>query len=207
MLPAANNGPAQLNNWAYCLSFSGLRLLLQATPVIMGRQNNLFGAKIMIIYPDDRVLVAVINNLEDWQRVQDKGWYRIPVKHAPEPTPNIDIIAFYFTKVFGADKWAVHYYARVTGHELATRRDLIPAETGHKRAEQWYYKLELGPLYHKIPPIVADKWRRVTFIFTTGDRFESATEITDLFNDESPAGYPFVTLKEAKEADDSFDWD
>lgn len=150
----------------------------------------------MIIYPDDRVLVAVINNLEDWQRVQDEGWYRIPVKHAPEPAPHIDWVAFFFTKAFGEDKWAIHYYAKVEGHELVTRRDLIASEIDHKRAEQWYYKLELGPLHHKIPPIVAGKWRRIAFIFTTGDRFEAAVEISDLFKDESPAGYPFVTLKE-----------
>ncbi len=153
----------------------------------------------MLIYPDDRVLVAVMNNLNDWQRVQDEGWYRIPVKHAPEPVPNIDIIAFYFTKVFSEDKWAIHYYAKVLGHELVTRRDLVPSESSHQRAEQWYYKVEFGPLQHKLPPIVADKRRRVTFIFTTGDRFESATEIGDLLKDESPWGYPFVTLKEAKD--------
>jgi hypothetical protein len=53
----------------------------------------------MIIYPDDRVLlVVVMNNLEGWRRVQDEGWYRIPVKHAPQPMPNIDIIGFFFTK-------------------------------------------------------------------------------------------------------------
>ncbi len=155
----------------------------------------------MLIYPDDRVLVAVMNNLEDWQRVQDERWYRIPVKRAPEPVPNIDWIAFYQTKVFGEDKWALHYDARVEGHELATRRDLIPAEANHKRAKQWYYKLVLGPLCHKLPPIVAGKWRRITFIFTTGDRFEAATEIGELLKDESAAGYPFVTLKEGDDED------
>ena len=31
----------------------------------------------MIIYPDDRVLVAIMNNQKDWQRVLDEGWYRI----------------------------------------------------------------------------------------------------------------------------------
>lgn len=153
----------------------------------------------MTIYPDDRVLVAVMNNLEDWQRVQDEGWYRIPVKHAPEPVPNVDWIGFFFTKAFGEDKWAIHYYAKVKGHELVTRRDLMTTDTQHKRADQWYYKLELGPLHHKIPPIVADKWRRITFIFTTGDRFEAAEEIKDLLADQSPSGHPFVTLKEQQE--------
>ncbi|MCB9100403.1 MAG: hypothetical protein H6632_12745 [Anaerolineales bacterium] len=153
----------------------------------------------MLIYPDDRVLVAVMNNLDDWRRVQDEGWYRIPVKHAPEPVPHIDWLAFYQTKTFREDRWAVHFYARVLGHELLTRQDLMPAEPNHPRAKAWYYKLSLGPLHHKLPPIISEKRRRITFIFTTGDRFEAAAEINDLLNDESPAGYPFVTLKETKE--------
>ena len=125
----------------------------------------------MLIYPDDRVLVAVMNDVQDWQRVQTEQWYRIPVKHAPEAVPHIDWLAFFFTKAFGEDKWAIHYYAQVLGHELVTRQDLLPDEAEHQRAKQWYYKLTLGPLQHKIPPIMAGNWRRVSFIFTTGDRF------------------------------------
>jgi hypothetical protein len=56
--------------------------------------------------------------------------------------------------------------------------------------------LTLGPLYHKLPPIIADTWRRISFIVTTGDRFEAAQELKDLYADQSPTGYPFVTLKE-----------
>lgn len=151
----------------------------------------------MLIYPDDRVLVAIMNNKKDWQRVQDEGWYRIPVKHAPPGAPNFDWIAFFFAKVFEENKWAIHFYAQVLGHELLTRRDLIPAEAKHQRAGDWYYKLELGPLHHKLPPIVADSWRRVTFIVTTGDRFEAAEELKDLLADQSPAGQQFVVLKES----------
>ena len=73
------------------------------------------------------------------------------------------------TKSFGDDRWAVHYYAPIRGHELVTRRDLFPSEPDHPRAGQWYYQLQLGPLEHKLPPIVAHRWRRVTFIATTGD--------------------------------------
>ena len=153
----------------------------------------------MLIYPDDRVLVAVMNNLEDWQRVQEESWYRIPAKQAPDPIPHIDWLAFYFTKAFGPDKWAIHYYAKVEGHELVQRRDLIAGAVDSKKAEAWYYKLELGPLQHKIPPIVADTWRRVSFIFTTGDRFEAATELKELLADQSPTGHLFVTLKEQQE--------
>lgn len=156
----------------------------------------------MLVYPDDRILVAVMNNIEDWQRVQDEHWYRIPVKHAPPQVPHIDWLAFYQTKAFDEDRWAIHYYTPVKGHELLTRRDLIPSEPNHKRANHWYYKLELGPLQHKLPPIVAEHRRRITFIFTTGDRFEAAREVNDLLEDEAPDGYPFVTLKETTAVDD-----
>lgn len=155
----------------------------------------------MLIYPDDRVLVAIMNNPGDWRRVQDEGWYRIPVKHAPPGSPYFDWIGFFFTKAFGDNRWAVHYYARVQGHELVTREQLIPLEAGHPRAGEWYYKFELGPLQHKLPPIVAGRWKRITFIVTTGDRFEAATEISHLFGDGSPLGSPYVTLKEHYEPD------
>ncbi|MBN1220797.1 MAG: hypothetical protein JXM69_17885 [Anaerolineae bacterium] len=103
----------------------------------------------------------------------------------------------YSTQTFGSDRWAIHYYAHIEGHELLTRKDLIPTEPNHKRANTWYYQLQLGPLQHKLPPIVSHNWRRITFIVTTGDRFETAEEINDLFEKESPAGRLYVTLKEA----------
>ncbi len=102
----------------------------------------------------------------------------------------------YYTKKFEDDKWAIHYYAPIQGHELVTRRDLIPSEPDHPRARAWYYALQLGPFEHKLSPIVGTRWRRVTFIVTTGDRFMSAHEINDLFEQESPAGQLYVKLKE-----------
>ena len=105
-------------------------------------------------------------------------------------------LAFYFTKAFGENRWTIHYYAPIQGHELVTRRDLIPSEPDHPRAGNWYYALQLGPLEHKLPPIVANRWRRVTFIVTSGDRFMNAHEINDLFERESPAGQLYVRLKE-----------
>lgn len=148
------------------------------------------------MYSDDRVLVAIMNNHDDWARVQTEGWYRIPAKKAPEIVPNIDILAFYFTAKFGADRYAIHFYADVNGHELVTRQDLFPHQPNHPRAGDWYYKLMLGPLQYRIPPITSNKWRRITFIETTGDRFDNAVEINDLFDKQSPMGELYVKLKE-----------
>jgi len=75
----------------------------------------------------------------------------------------------------------VHYYARCLGHELARRRDLLPDEPDHPRADKIYYKLQLGPMIKREPPIPSRRWRRVTFIHTTWDRFEAAEELNDLY--------------------------
>ena len=75
----------------------------------------------------------------------------------------------------------MHYYARRLGHELVTRCDLLPDEADHPRAEEPYYKLQLGPLQKREPPVVSQRWRRITLIHTTWDRFQAAEEINDLF--------------------------
>jgi len=132
------------------------------------------------MYPEDRVLVAVITRPHDFEIARDQGWYRVPEKKA---TPGIffEYIAFYFTAAFRQQKWSVPYYARCLGHELVTRRDLLPGEPDHPRAGERYYKLQLGPLQQREPPIVSQRWRRVAFIHTTWDRFQAAREINDLF--------------------------
>jgi len=146
------------------------------------------------MHPEDRVLVAVMNNRRDFERVRDQGWYRIPVKHASSSTAESDYVAFYFTKAFGDERWAIHWYAPVRGHEMARRRDLLPDEPDHPRANHAYYKLQLGPLERLDPPIVSLRWRRITFIETTWDRFQVAQEINELY--ASGADGLFVTLKE-----------
>jgi len=146
------------------------------------------------MHPEDRVLVAVMNNRRDFERVRDQGWYRIPAKHAPQSTSESDYVAFYFTKAFGEERWAIHWYAPVRGHELARRRELLPGEPDHPRANRVYYKLQLGPLERLEPPIISLRWRRVTFIETTWDRFQMAQEINELY--ASGADGLFVTLKD-----------
>jgi len=146
------------------------------------------------MHPEDRVLVAIMNNRRDFERLRDRGWYRIPVKHAPPTTGDSGYVAFYFTRTFGEERWAIHWYAPVRGHEMARRRDLLPDEVDHPRADQAYYKLQLGPLERLDPPIVSLRWRRITFIETTWDRFQMAQEINELY--ASGADGLFVTLKE-----------
>ncbi len=130
--------------------------------------------------PDARVLVAVINNRRDWEIARTDGWYRIPLKHAPGPF-QADYLAFYQTKIFGRERWAVNYYARVLACRVVKRRELFPEEPWHPRAEDEYYRVELGPLQRLARPVVSRRLRRVTFIATTLGKLLNAQEINDLF--------------------------
>lgn len=134
------------------------------------------------MYPEDRVLVAYMPNPADFTRVQQQGWYRIPQQHAPKGL-YAEYYAFYFGRQFSQQKWSIVYYAPRLGHELLRRVDLLPDEPDHPRAQELYYKVQLGPLLALPQPIVSLRWRRITFIHTTGDRFLDAREINDLFVD------------------------
>jgi hypothetical protein len=143
----------------------------------------------------DRVLVGVMNRKRDFDLARDEGWYRIPERHAPECATDAAILALYFTTAFDEERWAVHWYAEVRGHELVRRRDLFPDESRHPRADERYYKVQIGPLIRRDPPIPSLRWRRVTFIESTWDRFTAAEEINDLY--VSGADGLYVTLKES----------
>ena len=141
------------------------------------------------------VLVAIMNRRRDFRIARDEGWYRIPVQHAPESTTEAAVLAFYFARAFGDDKWSIRWYAPVRGHELVSRRQLLSLEPKHPRADRRYYKMQLGPLMELEQPILSLRWRRVTFIETSWDRFAAAEEINDLY--ASGADGLYVTLKEA----------
>lgn len=150
------------------------------------------------MYPEDRVLVTYVPQPSDFEIIQQDGWYRVPQKHAPKGL-HAEYFAFYFGRRFGAEKWAIHYYAAQLGHELTTRLALFPDQPDHPRAQEMYYKVQLGPLQKLKQPIVSLRWRRVTFLHTTWDRFLDATEINDLFVDGEPyVDRIYATLKERR---------
>jgi hypothetical protein len=148
------------------------------------------------MYPEDRVLVAYVPSPDDFDIVRREGWYRIPQRFAPKGL-HAEYLAFYFGSKFDEEKWAIHYYARRAGHELVRRRDLLPDQPDHPHADDIYYKVQLDALEKLARPIVSLRWRRVTFIHTTWDRFQDATEINDLFIEGGPyVDRLYATLKE-----------
>ncbi len=130
---------------------------------------------------DAPVLVAVINNPADLERARSQGWYRIPLAHAPGRI-GADFLAFYQTAAFPpGERWAVRCIAPVTGYYLATRRELIPEEPDHTRADERYYRVSLGELIPLPRPVPSRRLRRITFIRTTLGRVLDAQEINDLY--------------------------
>jgi hypothetical protein len=132
-----------------------------------------------LILPEDLVLVAVMSKPRDLQIARLFGWYRIPLQTAPK-TMRVDWLAFYQTKAFGDERWCVRYAAAVRGYELVTRAELLRDEPEHLRAAEPYYKLQIGPLQELSRPIPSRRWRRFTFLFTTGERLLAATDLKEL---------------------------
>jgi very-short-patch-repair endonuclease len=128
-----------------------------------------------------RVLVAVMNDPHDFEVARDKGWYRIPLKRAPDRVA-ADYLAFYQTKAFGEEKWAINYYAPTRRYRLVTRAELLPEEAAHPRAAEPYYKVEIGPLQRLPHPVPSKRLRRITFISTTLERLLRAEEINELWD-------------------------
>ena len=126
------------------------------------------------------ILVALVPNPRDLEIARLLGWYRIPLRSAPKVV-NVDFIAFYQTGAFGeAHRWRIEQIAEVCGQELTTRGDLLRDEPDHPRAREEYYKLQLGPLLELPRPILAGRWRRITFLYTTGEQLRAARSVNDL---------------------------
>lgn len=141
--------------------------------------------------PDNaaRVLVGVITRPRDLALAREEGWYRVPLAHLPTHLA-AEYLALYQTAAFGAERWAVRYYAAVLRYQLALRRELLPAEPEHPRANERYYRVELGPLQQLARPVPARRMRRVVFIATTFGQLQLARDVRDLFNppDDQPSG-------------------
>lgn len=126
------------------------------------------------------VLVAVMNSPRDFEIARMLGWYRIPLRNAPKVI-DVDYLAFYQTSGFDkGESGRIQYIAKVNGHELTTRRELLINEQDHPRANEEYFKIQIGPLIPLPNPIVATSWKRITFLYTTGKFLLEANVVNDL---------------------------
>lgn len=136
----------------------------------------------------NEVLVAIINNVSDFDIAQNHNWYRIPVESVEKWLKKRwppRWLAFYQTKVFGNEKWAINYYAEIIDIRKVFRQHLFPDEPINKKSGTQYYQIFIEPLRRLPKPIFSRRLRRIIFISTTWEKFVNAVEINDLY-DESP---------------------
>jgi hypothetical protein len=145
--------------------------------------------------PTSLILVAVMNDPRDMEIARLLGWYRIPLRSAPKVVA-VDYLAFYQTASFGEARWCIQFAAPVLGHELTTRRELLQDEPLHPNANLEYYKIQIGPLVELPEPILAESWRRITFLYTTGEYLRNARTIRDLIVAEDERRLLWQALRE-----------
>ena len=133
----------------------------------------------------DLVLIAMVNNERDLHIASNQRWYRIPVKSAPRKLKEMSYIAFYQTRAFGDQKWSINYWAEIEHISIVKRLELLPREDDHPRANNQYYKVEIGEMKRLPDPVTGKSGWRPAFVSTTLERFRTAKEIRDLLDRDS----------------------
>lgn len=146
------------------------------------------------------VLVCLLPTPRDLELARLLGWYRIPFKSAPKVVA-VDYLAFYQPSSFGEAGGQIQYVAEVRGHELTTRAELLRDEPDHPRAREEYFKIQLGPLERLKNPVKAEKWRRITFFYTTGEYLLRAKTLNELVVDGEERQLLWHSLRERAEND------
>jgi len=142
------------------------------------------------------ILVGVMTAARDLEIARLLGWYRIPFRTAPKVV-DVDYLAFYQTTAFGEEHGGrIEYIATVRGHELTTRAELLRDEKDHPRAHEEYYKISIGGLEKLAHPIYSDSWKRITFLYTTGELFNKAQKISDLVVNSEERSVLWHSLRE-----------
>jgi len=151
-----------------------------------------------MLTPVSLVLVCLLPTPRDLELARLLGWYRIPFRAAPKVVA-VDYLAFYQPASFGAQGGQIQYVAEVKGHELTTRAELLRDEPEHPRAREEYFKIQLGALEKLKAPIKAEKWRRITFLYTTGEYLLNAKTLNELVVNSDERQLLWQSLRERAE--------
>ena len=152
----------------------------------------------MPLAPTSLVLVALMPTPRDLEIARLLGWYRIPLRSAPKVVA-VDYLAFYQPASFGARGGQIEFIAQVKGHELTTRAELLKDEAGHPRANEEYFKIQIGALEKLPEPIQTDKWKRLTFLYSTGEYLLNAKILNDLVVQSDERQLLWKSLRERAE--------
>ncbi|MBE3066975.1 MAG: hypothetical protein IMZ73_06035, partial [Chloroflexi bacterium] len=151
-----------------------------------------------MLTPVSLILVCLLPSPRDLEIARLLGWYRIPFRTAPKVVA-VDYLAFYQPGSFGEGAGRIEWIAQVRGHELTTRAELLRDEPGHPNAREEYFKIQLGPLERLPRPVGAEKWKRLTFLYTTGEYLLKAQTLNDLVVQSDERQLLWQSLRERAE--------
>ena len=151
-----------------------------------------------MISPTDLILVCLLPTPRDMEIARLLGWYRIPLRTAPKVVA-VDYLAFYQPSAFAERGGQIEFIANVRGHELTTRGELLRDEADNPRAKEEYFKIQIGELEKLSQPIVTDKWKRLTFSYSTGEYLLNAKTLNDLVVDGEERQTLWRSLRERAE--------
>jgi len=151
-----------------------------------------------MLQPTSLILVCLLPSPRDLEIARLLGWYRIPFRTAPKVVA-VDYLAFYQPSAFGERGGQVEFVSQVRGHELTTRGELLKDEANHPRSKEEYYKIQIGGLEKLKEPVIAEKWKRITFLYTTGEYLLKAKTLNDLVVDGDERQVLWRSLRERAE--------
>lgn len=98
-------------------------------------------------------------------------------------------MAFYQPRSFGEEGLQIAWWGRISKITAMIRRELLPDEPNHPRANEPYLRVALEPLEACRPPLRTTKARRLLFASVQWGEFVAATTLDDLFR---PPSRPIV---------------
>ncbi|MBA3065921.1 DUF559 domain-containing protein [bacterium] len=126
------------------------------------------------------VLVCVLKTKRDKKILLEERWYRIPLEHAPRRKPKF--LAFYQPAVFKDSGEKIELYGRIKYWRLKKRKDIIPEEKKHPRADKLYLQFFLSRISKLREPVLNNGRVRISFGFTTLSKLRRAGNIRGLFD-------------------------
>ena len=124
-------------------------------------------------------LVSVLKDERDLDLLLKEKWYRVPLKHAPSVRPSF--FAFYQPASFGKSGRRIELFGKVKRWRIRKRRELLPEEKKHPRADEPYIQFFLGNIRKLKRPVLNRGRMRISFGFTTLARLRKSRDIRGLF--------------------------